>query len=540
MIRATRPSPTDWLAEGVYAGRTTASFLDECAAEAPDADAVIQAGHRIDYRELARQVQQVAAGFRSAGVARGAVVTMQLPNWWESNVVFHALSRLGAVVNPVVPIYRDREIGFIVRQSSPAAIVIPHRFRGFDHVAMVERVLSGVAEAPVVVVVRPDGPLPEGFVGLEDLPAAGERVPAEGDAADIALLLYTSGTTADPKGVLHSHDTLVYEVRSMIEMYDLGPRDTIFMPSPVTHITGFLYGFIMPTMTRAPVVLLDVWEPSAAAEVIEAESCRFTVAATPFLHGLAEVYARRGTPSCLGAFLCGGADVPPALVREATAVLGCDVARVYGSSEFPTFCSGRPGDPPEIAADTDGIPIGPVGWRLDEAAGGIGELLVKGPDLFLGYLDASLNDAAFSADGYFRTGDLASIDERGAVTIRGRQKDIIIRGGENISAKEVEDILFTHPSVKEVAVVAMPDPVMVERVCAFVVAGTAPPPTLDELTAFLGEHRLARQKHPERLELVDALPTTASGKVQKYVLRRLVAERIRDGTSGSDPDVSSA
>jgi cyclohexanecarboxylate-CoA ligase len=319
---------------------------------------------------------------------------------------------------------------------------------------------------------------------------------------------------------------LVYEVQSIIDLCALGEDDVVFMPSPVTHITGFLYAFMLPAVTATAVALMDTWEPVAGVDLIERESCRFTVAATPFLHGLVEEYASRGKQSGLRSFLCGGADVPPALIRRGTEVIGGHVARVYGSSEFPTFCSGRPGDPPEVCADTDGIPIGPVECRIDNEVDGVGELLVKGPDLFLGYLDSSLNEAAFTEDGYFRTGDLASLDANGAVTIRGRQKDIILRGGENISAKEVEDLLYGHPQVKEVAVVAMPDPVMVERACAFVVPVEGASLSLRDLTEFLAEHRVAKQKYPERVEIIEQLPVTASGKIQKYLLRDQIRAKL--------------
>jgi cyclohexanecarboxylate-CoA ligase len=334
------------------------------------------------------------------------------------------------------------------------------------------------------------------------------------------LLLYTSGTTADPKGVLHNHRTLGYENRSIIELFRLGGADTVFTASPATHITGFLYGILLPPMLGVASVLMDVWDPIIAARLIEAEACRFTVGATPFLRGLVDAYAARGTPCALTTFLCGGADVPPELVYRAREVLGSTVLRIYGSSEFPTFSSAGPDDKPSVGAETEGMPIGPANGRIDRPdSNGIGELLVQGPELFLGYLDGSLNQGAFTTDGYFRTGDLARIDGRGAVTIMGRKKDIIIRNGENISAKEVEDILYEHPSVHQVAVVAMPDARTGEKVCAFVVAAPGTSPTLDELCGHLAAHHIARQKLPEWLELVDSLPTTASGKVQKFVLR---------------------
>ena len=526
-IRSTRPAPVDWSAAGCYQGRTSASFLDDCAASVPDRLALVEGDTRLTYRQFSDLANGLAAGLRSRGVGDGDVVTMEVPNWWESCVVYQALSRLGCVVNPVVPIYRDREMGFIIDQARPRAVVIPHRFRGFDYVEMLERLVAQASTKPIVIVLRPEGPLPDGFVAYDEVMSTG-AVPVTGSADDICLLLYTSGTTADPKGVLHSHNTLVYEAQSIIDLCELDENDTVFMPSPVTHITGFLYAFMLPSQTRASVALLDVWDPAVAVDLVEKESCRFTVAATPFLHGLVEEYAARGVPSALRSFLCGGADVPPALVRRGREVLGSFVARVYGSSEFPTFCSGGPHDSLEVCADTDGKPIGPVECRLDNERDGVGELLVKGPDLFLGYLDAKLNQDAFTTDGYFRTGDLASIGTEGAVTIRGRQKDIILRGGENISAKEVEEILYTHPLIQEVAVVAMPDPVMVERACAFVVPAGGAEVTLDDVASFLSEHRMAKQKFPERIELIDQLPTTASGKVQKYLLRELIVRKLAD------------
>ncbi len=519
-IRPTRPSPTDWTAEGVFQGRTSGSFLAGCV---PADLAIVEGSKRLTYAELGERAAAMAGGLAGLGVGPADVVTMQLPNWWESSVVYQALCRLGCVVNPVVPIYRQRELRFIIDQAKPRAIVIPHRFRGFDYVAMFDELLAGVSDRPAVVVVRPEGDLPDGFVAADSLPPGPAPGEAQADPDDICLLLYTSGTTADPKGVLHSHNTLVYEVQSIIDVCAVEQSDTVFMPSPVTHITGFLFGLLMPPMLGMKAVFLDVWDPATAVDLVEQETCRFTMGATPFLHGMVDEHLRRGHPSALTIFMCGGADVPPRLVRRAHDVLEAHVARIYGSSEFPTFCCGRPGDGLDVCADTDGMALGPVECRLDLEVDGVGELLVKGPELFAGYLDAGLNDAAFSDDGYFRTGDLASVDSRGAITIRGRQKDIIVRGGENISAKEVEDVLYTHPLVREVAVVAMPDPVLVERVCAFVVPAEERGPTLADLVIFLDSIGLARQKYPERLELVTELPMTASGKVQKFVLRQSLA-----------------
>ena len=525
MIRATRPTlPADTPA-GAYS--SLASPLRVRADTDPERVAVVEGDTRLTYAELSERAESCARALRSHGIHRGDVMTMQLPNWWEAAVIYQAAMLVGCVLNPVVPIYRQREMTFIERQCRPRVVVMPHVFRGFDHLAMQTEIAPNLPEQPLLVVVRPDGDLPEGAVAFDALDEPGIRSAIVDEIDEICLLLYTSGTTSDPKGVLHSHRTIGYEVDSIIELCGLGPDDHVFMASPVTHITGYLYGLVMPAITAAAAVFQPVWEPSDAVDLIEINQCRFSVGASPFLHGLVEAYERRGVTSALRLFLCGGADVPPALVRKASAQFGAHVTRVYGSSEFPTATCGRMDDPFEITADTDGVPIGPVECRLDGAdANGVGELLLRGPDLFQGYLDSALNEDAFTPDGLFRTGDLARIETNGAITITGRSKDIILRGGENISAKEVEDLLFEHPAVAEVAIVAMPDPVMVERACAFVVPRAGATVTLDALTSFLQQHRLARQKFPERVEIVADLPKTASGKVQKFILRERVAEML--------------
>jgi len=523
-LAATRRAPTAYAESGIWPDVTLGSHIDEAAADAPSQLAVVDGGVRLDYAELAARIGSVAAALTAAGVGRGDVVMVELPNWWEALVAIHAVLRIGAVVNPVVPIYRDREVGFILNQARPRVVIVPHRFRGFDYVEMLQRLQDGSPEPPAVVVVRPEGSLPGGFSSFEGLVGYPGRADDAARPDDVCLLLYTSGTTADPKGVLHNHRTLGYENGSIVGLFGLGAGDTVFMPSPVTHITGFLYGVLVPPMLRVPSVLLDVWDPAAAVGLIEQETCRFSVGATPFLQGLTEAYT---SPSSLRAFLCGGADVPPELVRRARAVLGTTVVRVYGSSEFPTFSCGGPDDDLSIAAETDGLPIGPVEGRLDDVdGGGVGELVVRGPDLFLGYLDDSLNADAFTAEGYFRTGDLARLGPGGAVTIMGRKKDVIIRNGENISAKEIEDLLYEHPAVREVAVVAVPDPAVGERACAFVVPVEGAEPTLAELCRFLDGQRIARQKLPERMIVLDELPKTASGKVQKFVLRDRARQEV--------------
>ena len=532
MIRATRtlgPLEAGYQEQGWWDGLLLTDWEVD-----PDHTAIVDGTVAMSYSDLSRTRDELAGALTRLGLPAGGVVTLELPNWWETAAMMHAAMTAGAVINPVVPIYRDAELSFILRQSGTSVLCIPHRFRGFDYVAMAERILADLATPPIVVVVRSEAALPAGFVRLEELlddrgrDSSADRVRAA--ASDIVLLLYTSGTTADPKGVLHSHDTLRYENRSMTGLLGLGAGDTIFMPSPLTHITGLLYGVLLPPMLGSTAVLQDVWEPGRAADLIEAHGCRLSVGATPFLQDLVDTYDRRSTGCSLRLFACGGADVPPDLVYHARRSLGAAVMRVYGSSEFPTYSCSPPDAPAQVAAETDGLPIGPVEHRILGRPGEPGELVVRGPDLFLGYLDPALNEDAFTPDGWFRTGDLAT-EQDGAITIHGREKDIIIRGGENLSARQIEDLLYQHPSIREVAVVAMPDPRMGEKACAFVVPAPGTSPTLMELCSFLEESRVARQKFPERLELIEEIPKTPSGKVRKYVLR----DRIRAQLAAEGP-----
>ena len=518
-MQPTIPLDPRYRAAGLWEGRTISSFLDAAAQSSPDRLAVVDHDVTLTYSELKARSESLAAAMVAAGVEPGRAVLVQLPNWWETLVVYHAVNRLGAVVNPVIPIYRRREVGYIVEQAKPAMIVVPEEFRGFDHLGLARDVAS--RHAIPVLVVRPGGTLPAGAMPFHD-GGGRDAVDDRGDADEIAMLLYTSGTTGDPKGVLHSHQTLVYECRSIERSFELGAEDSVFMASPLTHVTGFLYGYILAAMLGTTSVLLDVWDPGLAREIIERQRCRFTVSATPFLQGLTDVYAEARGGSALRYFACGGADVPPDLIRRAGKVLGCHVSRIYGSSEFPTVSGGSAHSRLPENAETDGRPIGPVEVRLDADQGEVGELQARGPECFHGYLDSRLNDAAFTTDGFFRTGDLAAIAD-GAVTIRGRKKDIIIRNGENISAKEVEDLLYNHPAIADVAVVAVPDPGTGERACAVIVVRDGAAITLADLTQHLADMGIAKQKFPEQLSIVEQLPRTASGKVQKHLLRQALS-----------------
>ena len=493
-------------------------------ASGSDRPAIVDGADLIGHDELVGAARRFAAGLAVAGVGAGDVVLVQLPNWWEVVAVLLGTWERGAVACPVVSIYREHELDFIVAQIRPSVVVVPAEHRRCDHVAMLRGVAQRAGVDVTLVAVRSPVPAPVGCVTFDEfggdaLPSA--AVPADPNAR--AVVLYTSGTTSDPKGAIHSSATLLYESRSIGALARVGSGDAVYMPSPLTHITGLLYGAILPLDEGIPTVLAAQWDPADAMATIEQHRCTFSVGATPFLRGLTDSYAAAGTTSNLAVYICGGADVPPSLVRRARKVMGTRVARTYGSTELPTATMTDPYDDAaaDAAADTDGRPIGPVEVRIVDCTDGVGELHVRGPELFRGYVDAALDADSFTAGGFFRTGDLASIDEAGHVTIRGRIKDVVNRGGEKFSAKDVEEVLVLHPDIDEVAVVGVPDPVMIERACAFIVLrkGAAPLAPSD-LGAWLRERGLPIQKVPEHVRVVPALAKTASGKVQKFLLRR--------------------
>jgi cyclohexanecarboxylate-CoA ligase len=458
----------------------------------------------------------------------GDAVALQLPNWWETVVVLLAAARLGATAVPILPIHREREVAFILRQTAARAILIPGRYRDCDHRDLVARLRPELRALAEVIVVR-DDPAP-GMQALRALPAGPLSRPAHGPG-DVALVVYTSGTTADPKGVLHSHQTLLAEARSLEAVHGLGPGDTVLMPSPLMHISGIMHALLVPATLGSCAVLMTRWDPVEALRRIAAERVTYMVGAPTFLRDLAQqVEPSAAEVSSFRLFSCGGADVDPALVATAAARLGCVAKRVYGSTEFPTITTTGPDDPPARRIDSEGRAIGAVEIRvvgddgLETPPGREGEVLARGPECCLGYLDPALNAETFTADGWFRTGDLGTLDGEGYLRITGRKKDIIIRKGENISAREVEDLLAAHPGVAEVAVVGVPDPAAGEIACAVLrLHAGVQAPSLDDLTRHLLARGLSKRKLPERLAVVDDFPRTASGKVLKRALREQLA-----------------
>jgi cyclohexanecarboxylate-CoA ligase len=513
-------------AEGHWREETLLDHLARAVAAMPGKTALVarrsDTGEetRLTYAELDSRAARVAGGLAARGIGRGDVVSFQLPNWWEFTVLHLACLKLGAVSNPLMVIFRERELRFMLGLAESKVLVVPRRFRGFDHGAMAEALRGELPKLAHVLVAGEAS-----FAALLDAPPL---PPGPGAAPDdVIQLLYTSGTTGEPKGVMHSSNTLLSNLRPFAERLGLGAADVIHMPSPLAHQLGFMYGIVMPVMLGATAVLQDVFTAEEMARQLRAESATFTMGATPFLNDLTEHVAAsgEGTPS-LKVFVSAGAPIPRALVAKARATLGAAIVSAWGMSENGAVTTTRLGDEAARATETDGLPLPGMELRVLDAAGqpappgGEGALQVRGCSNFLGYLKRPELDPK-DPEGWFDTGDLARMDAEGYIRIAGRAKDIIIRGGENIPVVEVEGLLFRHPAVAEVAVVGYPDARLGERACAFVRLREGASLTLPELVAYLEAQRMARQYMPERLEIVDALPRTPSGKIQKFRLREM-------------------
>jgi cyclohexanecarboxylate-CoA ligase len=423
---------------------------------------------------LAARVARVAGGLRALGVEPGHAIAWQSANRPEVDVLYRACWRLGAVAAP-----------------------LHHQTGGRDRAAMLDAV------RPAVIVEHLDH-LPDG-------PPVEETWP---EREQLAAVLFTSGTSGAPKGVLHTQATLAYKARLMVGVHGLAPDDCVLMPAPLAHISGLLNGITLPGVVPFRCVLMPRWDPDAALDLIERERVTFMVGPPTFFVSMmhAEGFSTERVAT-LRLVSSGGAGVSEAFVAEATERLGARVKRTYGSTEAPTVATSSPDDSTGDARRHDGRAIGEVELRIASD----GELQVRGPEVCVGYVDAAQTAAAFTDDGWFRTGDLAAIDADGWLEVTGRIKDVIIRGGENISTTEVEQILEAHPEVRHAVAVGYPDELMGERVAAFVVA--APSFDLDACRTWFEVRGAAKFKTPERVIVVEALPVLPSGKPDRARLR---------------------
>jgi cyclohexanecarboxylate-CoA ligase len=503
------------------------------ARERPDARAVVEVGAGGDVRELtwselADEVDRVAVSLASLGLGNGDTAAFQLPNRIEFVTIALATLRLGAICEPLMPIFRERELSFMLRESGARVLFVPDRFRGRDYAAMAE-VLRGELPALEHVVVLGSDRFTFGAAAGAGEPAVRCPVPDQ-----IAQLLFTSGTSGEPKGALHRHGTLMRAADHQIDHFGLTGDDVVHIPSPLAHQTGFLYGMWIAIRLGAPQVLQEVWDAEVGLDTMQRFGVTFVQAATPFLADLTRVASDLGHgPESLRTFVATGAAIPRELARRAREVLGAEVGGAWGTTESCLGCAFAPGDPPERAWGTDGRALDGVRLRVVDDDGGTlaaceeGNFEVHTDCLFAGYLNRpELTGEAVTPDGWYRTGDLARIDAHGYVRITGRVKDVINRGGEKVPVAEIEQLLHAHPAVRDIAIVAMPDERLGERACAFVVLDDGAELDFETMLEYLDSCRVSKTYWPERLELVESLPRTPSGKIQKFVLRAQARELV--------------
>jgi len=493
------------------------------AAEDPDRVVVSQNGTDLTRAGMVDLARRLGRALQGRGLRKGSVVAFQLPNWWEATVINMACALFGWRLVPLLPIYRTAELGTILPACGVEAIFVPPATAKVDYRAMIE----GLHHVPGTVVTVRGDEAAEGFNALLDHPPADPQLAEPNDAK---MIIFTSGSTGRPKGVIHTHASLDAVVRQTVEFWGMGDSDVLYVPSPIGHIGGSIYAFEFPWITGCRTILEDHWDPGQAVERMDRQGVTFMAGATPFLRGLLDAAVAAGShlPS-LRRFICGGASVPPELVRRAlSAFPNAVISRAYGSTEVPLAFPGiRDRAAAEAHADTDGEKA--VDIRLldqsgqDVTTGAEGEIAVRGPQMFAGYLDPRDDTGSFTDDGFFLMGDLGHMVQDRFVVVTGRTKDIIIRKGENISPLEIENALLQHPGVAIVSIVGAPDPERGEMVCAFVVPTPGATFGFAQMTAHLEAAGFARQKFPERLEIVAELPMNSVGKVLKTELRKIAA-----------------
>lgn len=542
------PRKEKMLKEGYWLNKTIIGSLQTALQQNPDKTALVsfktdkKTERAFSYQQLWEMTNKIALGLKHLGVSKNDVVSCQLPNWWEFTLLYLACSRIGAVLNPLMPIFRERELEFMLRHGESKVFVVPKIFRNFDHEQLANQLKAKIETLEHVVVI--DGNTENNFNallvnhGLDNHLAA---VTALDDfnlgADDITQLIFTSGTTGEPKGVMHTSNTLYSNIVPYAKRLNLTENDVVLMASPMAHQTGFMYGLIMPIELNAKVILQDVWEVSQAVELIHQHQVSFTMASTPFLNDLSNTVAEHHDQvNSLKTFLCAGAPIPGPLVQKARETLGVKVISAWGMTECGAITTTLISDEDERSYNTDGVALPGVEIKItnkqgqQKAVNEAGRLMIRSCSSFGGYLKRShLNDT--DQDDWFDTGDIAYQDEQGYIRICGRKKDVIIRGGENIPVAEIESLLYKHPNIAVIAIVAYPDERLGERACAIVkLRDPTQQLQFTDMVEFLKTHNLAMQYIPERLEIWDEIPMTPSGKIQKFKLRDLLLKSTESVT----------
>ncbi|MBM7644908.1 acyl-coenzyme A synthetase/AMP-(fatty) acid ligase [Scopulibacillus daqui] len=513
-------------------------FLKQLDKVEPGKEAIVDLSFetpiKLTYGQLEDLANRTAQGLIEKGIRPGEFVAYILPNWWEFIVATLAIWKIGATACPILPALRDHEVSFIMKKSKSRILIFPEAFRRFQYETMIDR-LSGdlpYLESKVVIKSRDPydiknclGGLAVNEPHLEDID---KRMPK---SETNAQLLFTSGTTGEPKGVIQTHGSLSFAVEAHRKALGLTENDIIWVPSPLAHQTGFLYGMIAALNLGAKQVLQPKWDVKTARAAIEEHGATFVQAAMPFL---ADISRDPHPPKGLRIFVATGSAVPRQLAHDATAALECKVVGGWGSTETCLVSVNSPYSDDERIWGTDGKVIEGMEMKVTDEEGnevpaGIeGMYRVKTPAMFKTYLDHhDWYEESIDENGFFMTGDLAVMDEDGYLKITGRVKDIVNRGGEKIPVAEIENLLYQHENIKDAAIVGMPDPRLGERICAYVTLNKKTDFSLEDITSYLDSKNVAKIYWPEHLELIDELPRTITGKVQKYILREMIADKLQ-------------
>jgi len=523
-----------WRSVGLWSDEGFATVLARRMREMPDREALTDGKTRVTYRQLSEGIDRVAARLRTLGIGEGDVVAIQMPNWLEFAFVFFALERLAAVAVTLGVDFRRRELEYMLRFADAKMLICCGEFRGFDHLAMAEELRGILPSLALIGVVRAN--TRAGIVSLDDTigqsgPPSG-FIPAHQDADAVMRMAFTSGTTGNPKGVMHSHNTTLSAARILNGDLGLGSDDTMLAWLPVCLNWGYLT-VVQSVLAGARLVLLERFQPRAALDIIERERVTYIPTAPASLTAmLQEPDIAQRDLSSLRIVVSGGASAPVETIRAWRRIAPGFLLELLGMLETGYQTYTRFSDDPERAAGSVGTPASHMGLRLvdtdlhDVPAGMVGEICADGPSVHLGYHNnPTANAECFLPGDWFRSGDLGIIDRDGNLRIVGRLKEMINRGGKKFFPREIEEILYTHPKILYAAIVGIPDPRLGERNCLCLVPKPGEPPELQELIGFLGDS-VATYKLPERLELFDQFPFTPSGKIQHHALVRAVVARM--------------
>lgn len=522
--------------QGLWGDASLADYWQQTARAMPDKIAVVDNhGASYNYSALDHAASCLANWMLAKGIESGDRIAFQLPGWCEFTVIYLACLKIGAVSVPLLPSWREAELVWVLNKCQAKMFFAPTLFKQTRPVDLILPLQNQLPQLQQIVGVDKLAPATSSLslsqIIADNTPLT-TAITTHGD--ELAAVLFTSGTEGLPKGVMLTHNNILASERAYCARLNLTWQDVFMMPAPLGHATGFLHGVTAPFLIGARSVLLDIFTPDACLALLEQQRCTCMLGATPFVYDLLNVLEKQPADlSALRFFLCGGTTIPKKVARECQQ-LGIKLLSVYGSTERSPHAVVNLDDPLSRFMHTDGYAAAGVEIKVVDDArktlppGCEGEEASRGPNVFMGYFDEpELTARALDEEGWYYSGDLCRMDEAGYIKITGRKKDIIVRGGENISSREVEDILLQHPKIHDACVVAMPDERLGERSCAYVVL-KAPHHSLslEEVVAFFSRKRVAKYKYPEHIVVIEKLPRTASGKIQKFLLRKDIMRRL--------------